>query len=185
MNIVPGTIPGVKQEGSSQCFDCPKGYKCETGTHRATHPPIPCPPGEYVESSNPSTCLKCGAGFECPGGLFLYPPATGANANAARPAQRRKCPMGTFAPVTGFSVCQPCPAGFACLNPAVFPVACARGSAGAETYSLEGWTHCALCPAGQKCDRQNEAVLATVGYYSLEGDLHETPCPPGHECRLA
>ena len=149
MNIVPGgTAAADKQAGSSQCFDCPKGYKCEAGANRATHPPIPCPPGEYVESANPSVCLKCTAGFECPGGLFIYPPATGDLPNSVRPAQKRVCPIGTFAPVVGFSKCQPCPAGFACLDPAIYPIPCAAGTAGAEMYSLEGWAYCSLCPAG-------------------------------------
>ena len=155
------------------------------------HPPVPCPPGQYP--NNATSCQLCTPGHECPGGWKMYPKATGATsaADIVRPNLKRKCPIGTFAPVADFALRQDCPAGFSCANPANYPVKCASGTVnaiglgGAETYSLIGWAHCGLCPAGKSCFRQTNATACPAGYYSEEGVLICIACPPGTECRLA
>jgi hypothetical protein len=156
------TVPGLNnqtcfQEGLTQIEACPAGFVCLG----VDVPPVPAPPGHYVDAKNPQ-----GPGFVCPDN-------------------------GTFCPLAAGNPAPECPPGFACpSSSAIYPTLCftSYDMNGTKinndtSYCPKGSSSVQLCPAGFVCQVPWERVKCDPGDYCPEGFQIKQTCAAGRLCR--
>lgn len=143
-----------------------------------------CSVGQFLSSSDPSTCMSCQAGYYCPlldannpetgttqtgcppGTYMLYTGATSVN-------DCLKCEIGTYAPGYSYTVCPKCPHGTFCD---------AKGLGDAKQCPLgsyqpnEGATSindCLTCPAGYTCTDPTQTPIP-ISAVSSSGNVTST-----------
>ncbi len=98
------------------------------------------------------------------------------------------CSLGYYSEANSLS-CKRCEPGYYCPDSR----ASARKPCDANYFSLDGMTHCFLCPAGKKCSiaaadtgliKLGEPIIqkCPYGMYSDEGQLDCLKCPAGKAC---
>eukprot|EP00033_Pygsuia_biforma_P002012 GCRY01002237.1.p1 GENE.GCRY01002237.1~~GCRY01002237.1.p1 ORF type:complete len:1051 (-),score=137.54 GCRY01002237.1:462-3614(-) len=176
--------------GSSQCTQCPAGYKCSKGVKAG------CLPG-YFAAEGSSECSMCSDGQfseeyagvceDC--GLGTYgtsehtscePCAAGTFSNATRVTVCAGCESGKWSEPEATSCtpcdsgsyrnatmegCQYCPPGSTSLGGCS---SCDTCLAGYWADPKEGILWCDFCPAGYRCNDQKKIACTLVGQYSEE-----------------
>ncbi|KAG7455700.1 SCO-spondin-like isoform X1, partial [Solea senegalensis] len=144
--------PGRNDSSRQASLPCSPGNMCPPGTDRQ----VPCLPGTYQDLPGQAECVKCPAGFYCPG---LVNDDTGDVSGTQTPTL---CPKGHYCPAgTQSGVLFPCPAG-----------------AFSRQMGLSNKSGCELCSPGRYCSSPGLASptgVCSPGYICVHGSVSAQP----------